>query len=59
MSFADAARWLACRLLGLEGVAELIINPNRPGRCQLRVIRGRMKPYDLLVRPREQTVQVP
>ena len=52
VSFADACRWLACRLLGLDGVAALIVNPDRRGRCQPRVIRGRMKPYDLLVRPR-------
>ena len=59
VSFADAARWLACRMLGLDGVADLIVNPERRGRCQLRVIRGRMKAYDLLVRPRDQTVQTP
>jgi len=59
VSFADACRWLACRMLGLVGVADLIVNPDRHGRCQLRVIRGRMKAYDLLVRPRDQTVQSP
>lgn len=57
VSFADAARWLACRMLGLDGVDDLIVNPDRRGRCQLRVIRGRMKAYDLLVRPRDQTFQ--
>jgi hypothetical protein len=57
VSFADACRWLACRMLGLDGVEDLIINPDRRGRCQLRVIRRRMKAYDLLVRPRDQTVQ--
>jgi hypothetical protein len=59
VSFVDACRWLACRLLGLDGVTDLTVNPDRHGRCQLRVIRGRMKAYDLLVRPREQTVQTP
>ncbi|MCA1704554.1 MAG: IS4 family transposase [Actinobacteria bacterium] len=59
VSFIDACRWLACRMLGLDGVAELIVNPDRRGRCQLRVIRGRLKAYDLLVRPRDQTVQPP
>ncbi|HEV2293263.1 MAG TPA: IS4 family transposase, partial [Tepidisphaeraceae bacterium] len=54
VSFVDAMRWLACRMLGLAGVDTLIVNPNRHGRCQLRVIRRRMKAYDLLVRPREQ-----
>lgn len=52
VSFADAMRWLACRMLGLDGVDELVVNPDRRGRCQPRVIRGRMKAYDLLVRPR-------
>ncbi len=55
VSFIDAMRWLACRMLGLDGVNELIVNPDRHGRCQLRVIRGRMKAYDLLVRPRSET----
>jgi hypothetical protein len=55
VSFIDAMRWLACRMLGLDAVAELIANPDRHGRCQLRVIRGRLKPYDLLVRPRTET----
>jgi hypothetical protein len=54
VSFVDAMRWLACRLLGLAGVEELIVNPDRCGRCQPRVIRGRMKQYDLLVRPRDE-----
>lgn len=54
VSFVDAMRWLACRMLGLEAVDELIVNPNRQGRCQLRVIRGRMKAYDLMVRPRSE-----
>lgn len=52
ISFVDALRWLCCRMLGLRGTAELIINPNRSGRVQPRVIRTRLKQYDLLVRPR-------
>ena len=52
VSFADAMRWLAARLLGLEGVAKLLVNPRRPGRWELRVIRGRPKAYDWLIRPR-------
>jgi hypothetical protein len=54
VSFVDALRWLTCRMLGLEGVQKLIINPNRRGRWQPRVIRGRMKQYDLMVRPRSE-----
>jgi len=52
VSFIDALRWLACRMLGLSGVQELIVNPDRHGRCQPRVIRGRLKAYDLLMCPR-------
>jgi hypothetical protein len=54
ISFVDALRWLACRMLGLGGVERLIVNPYRPGRCQPRVIRRRLKQYDLLVRPRSE-----
>lgn len=54
ISFIDAMRYLAARALGLPGVSRLIINPDRAGRCQLRVIRRRLKQYDLLVRPRRE-----
>lgn len=52
ISFVDAVRWLCARMLGVEGVAELVINPPRPGRWQPRVIRRRMKEYDLMNKPR-------
>jgi hypothetical protein len=52
ISFVDAMRYLAARLLGLDGVSRLLINPHRPGRRQPRVIRRRMKEYDLLTEPR-------
>jgi hypothetical protein len=52
ISFIDAMRWLAAVMMGLEGVDRLIINPDRTGRTQLRVIRGRLKQYDLLRKPR-------
>lgn len=52
VSFADATRWLGVRMLGLAGVGDLIVNPDRRGRCELRVIRGRPKAYDWLIRPR-------
>jgi hypothetical protein len=54
ISFVDAMRWLAVRMLGLAGVGRLIVNPDRRGRCQLRVIRRRLKEYDLLIKPRRQ-----
>lgn len=52
ISFIDALRWLACRALGLSGVERLITNPHRPGRWEPRVLRRRIKPYDLMTRPR-------
>jgi hypothetical protein len=55
ISFVDALRFLQAQILGLPGVARLIINPDRRGRHQLRVIRGRLKEYDLLTKPRRQT----
>jgi hypothetical protein len=54
LSFIDALRKLACRMLGLAGVPRLLINPHRPGRWEPRVLRRRLKPYDLLTRPREE-----
>jgi hypothetical protein len=55
ISFVDAMRWLQARMLGLKGVSRLIDNPDRQGRSQLRVIRRRLKEYDLLKRPRRET----
>jgi hypothetical protein len=52
VSFIDALRWLCCRMLGLSGVATLLINPYRPGRRDPRVIRRRLKEYNLMKRPR-------
>ena len=53
ISFVDAVRWLCARMLGLAGVERRASNPLRPGRCQPRVIRRRMKEYDLMTKPRE------
>jgi hypothetical protein len=52
VSFIDALRWVCCRMLGLGGVAALLINPYRPGRRDPRVIRRRLKEYNLMKRPR-------
>jgi hypothetical protein len=52
VSFVDALRWVCCRVLGLNGVAALRINPPRPGRREPRVIRRRLKEYNLMKRPR-------
>jgi hypothetical protein len=54
ISFIDAMRFLGATMLGLPGVEKLIVNPRRPGRSQLRVIRRRKKEYDLLNRPRRE-----
>ena len=54
ISFVDAQRWLLARMLGLPGVGRLIVNPDRRGRSQLRVIRRRLKEYDLLKKSRSE-----
>lgn len=54
ISFIDALRWVGCRMLGLSAVEQLIVNPDRPGRREPRVIRRRMKEYNLMKRPREE-----
>ena len=54
VSFVDAQRWLLARMLGLPGVGRLIVNPDRRGRSQLRVIRRRLKKYALLTKPRRE-----
>jgi hypothetical protein len=48
LSFIDAMRLVAARMIGLDGVERLIVNPDRAGRCQLRMIRSRPKAYDWL-----------
>ena len=52
VSFIDAARYLAAIAMGLRGVARPIVNPDRSGRRQLRVLRRRAKHYPLLTKPR-------
>ena len=54
VSFIDALRRLCCRMLGLSGANMLLINPYRPGRREPRVIRRRLKEYNLMKRPRAQ-----
>lgn len=41
-------------MIGLSGLEQLIVNPIRLGRFQLRVIHRQPKPYDLLNRLRRQ-----
>jgi hypothetical protein len=40
--------------LGLNGTRRLIVNPEPHGRSRLRVIRQRLKKYDLLKKPRRE-----
>ena len=54
ISFMDAMRRLAARMLGLHGSHELIVNPSRPGRQEPRRRRRRAKNYSLLTVPRNQ-----
>jgi hypothetical protein len=54
ISFVDALRWLCCRMLGLTAVEKLLINPDRPGRREPRVIRRRLKEYNLMKLPRKE-----
>jgi len=56
ISFIDAWRFLLGRLTG-RGLLPLRTNPYRPGRWQPRVLKRRMKEYDLMTRPRWQYPQ--
>ena len=51
ISFVDALRWLA----GAEGdeeLPELVVNPDRPGRVEPRVVKRRPKKYMWMTRTR-------
>ena len=51
VSFVDAWRWLRQARPG-EGVPRLRVNPERPGRCEPRVRKGRPKQFPLMQQPR-------
>lgn len=51
ISFIDALRWL-CDARDTKALIDLIVNPKRPGRVEPRVIKRRMKEYDLMKKPR-------
>ena len=59
VSFIDALRWLcACgRAAATPGPVELIVNPLRTGRWHARVLKRRIKPYDLMNRPRREYLE--
>jgi len=54
VSFVDALRSLGsrCRPPAMDGPIDLVVNPVRPGRWHPRALKRRIKPYDLLNRPR-------
>jgi hypothetical protein len=51
ISFVDALRWLAI-LGGDEELPELVVNPDRPGRVEPRVVKRRPKNYMRMTRTR-------
>lgn len=53
ISFVDALRWLA-GADGVTGLPALVINPDRPGRVQPRVVKRRPKEYMRMTRSREE-----
>lgn len=51
VSFVDALRWLRHASPG-KPLPELLVNPLRPDRIEPRVIKRRLKEYDLMKQPR-------
>lgn len=56
ISFIDALRWLAVAR-DADELPDLILNPKRPDRVEPRVLKRRMKEYDLMKRPRAELRQ--
>ena len=52
ISFVDALRWLRTAQPGTP-LPKLVVNPDRPGRVEPRVLKRRPKPYDLMTKPRK------
>ncbi|HWE93316.1 MAG TPA: transposase [Tepidisphaeraceae bacterium] len=59
ISFVDTTRWLRayCTPPCRKGPVDLIVNPQRGGRWNPRVLKHRLKPYDLMNKPRDQYAQ--
>jgi len=51
ISFVDALRWLRTAKPGTP-LPKLVVNPDRPGRAEPRVLKRRPKQYDLMTKPR-------
>ena len=56
VSFTDTLRWL-CSKRSDDPIPNLLINPNRPGRQQPRVIKRKKDPYSYMTKPRRELVQ--
>jgi putative transposase len=58
ISFKDTARWLRSQCTPPKKkpltVVELKVNPVRPDRWNPRVLKRRIKPYDLMIKPRSE-----
>ena len=59
ISYIDALRWLCSRLITISTgpMPDLIVNKPRPNRWCPRVIKRRMKQYDLMTKPRAQYLE--
>jgi hypothetical protein len=53
ISFIDALRWLRDTPAG-EYLSRLVVNPHRPERIEPRVLKRRMKEYNLMNKPRRE-----
>src|SRR5262249_33893983 len=53
ISCVDGLRWLGCARPG-EELPELVVNPERPGRCEPRTIKRRPKQYPWMSAPRQE-----
>lgn len=56
ISFIDALRWL-CAVRDGAVLPDLIVNPDRPGRFEPRVIKRRKDRYSYMTKPRQQLRQ--
>jgi len=55
LSFVDALRWLAGATTGACGdLPRLVVNPDRPGRAEPRVVKRRPKQYSRMTKPRSE-----
>ena len=54
VSFVDAVRWLSALLAAVPPTQlQLLINPDRPNRWEPRLLKRRLKLYDMLNEPRQ------